>query len=123
MVLNEEYEAAAFIIVTLLGCALLAVILPPLLGKLLHALKLSHISTRPFHPKSDVEVQDAFKKTSRLKSQKFSPDMPPESASTPKSGCAMPSHTAILPAIGLLLGAIWEMSAQGQRRLRRCSIE
>ena len=35
VVLNEEYEAAAFIIVTLLGCALLAVILPPLVGKLL----------------------------------------------------------------------------------------
>ena len=35
-----------------------------------------------------------------------------ESASTPKSGCPMPSHTAILPSIGLLLGAIWEMSVQ-----------
>ncbi|SFG55017.1 Homeodomain-like domain-containing protein [Novosphingobium sp. CF614] len=29
------------------------------IGKLLHALELSHISTRPFHPKSDVEVQTA----------------------------------------------------------------
>jgi hypothetical protein len=38
-----------------------------------------------------------------------------ESASTPKSGCAMPSHTAILPSIGLLLGAIWEMSAKHSR--------
>jgi transposase len=54
------------------------------IGKLLHTLKLSHISTRPFHPKSDVEVQAAFKKTSRPKSQRSSPDMPPESVS--KSG-------------------------------------
>jgi hypothetical protein len=37
-----------------------------------------------------------------------------ESASTPKSGCAMPSHTAILTSIGLLLGAIWEMSVYHQ---------
>jgi transposase len=54
------------------------------IGKLLHALKLSHISTRPFHPKSDVEVQAAFKKTSRPRSRKSFPDMPPESPS--KSG-------------------------------------
>ena len=33
-----------------------------------------------------------------------------ESASTPKSGCAMPSHTAILTLIGLPLGAIWKIS-------------
>jgi transposase len=57
------------------------------IGKLLHALNLSHISTRPFHPKSDVEVQAAFKKTSRPKSRKSSPDMPLESAS--KSGFKM----------------------------------
>jgi transposase len=54
------------------------------IGKLLHALKLSHISTRPYHPQSNLEVQAAFKKTSRPKSRKSSPDMPPQSAS--KSG-------------------------------------
>ena len=54
------------------------------IGKLLHALKLSHISTRPFHPKSDAAVQAAFKKTSRPKSPKCSPDMP--LASPSKSG-------------------------------------
>jgi hypothetical protein len=32
-----------------------------------------------------------------------------ESASTPKSGCAMPTHTASLPSIGLRLRAIWEV--------------
>ena len=57
------------------------------IGKLLHALKLSHISTRPFHPKSDAAVQAAFKKTSRPKSPKCSPDMP--LASPSKSGFRM----------------------------------
>ena len=32
------------------------------IGKLLHALNLRHISTRPLHPASDVEVQADFKK-------------------------------------------------------------
>jgi transposase len=54
------------------------------IGKLLHALKLSHISTRPFHPKSDVETQDNFKKTSWLKSRKSCPNT--RSASALKSG-------------------------------------
>jgi hypothetical protein len=35
-----------------------------------------------------------------------------ESANTPKSGCAMPSNTALSPPIDLCLGAIWEMSAK-----------
>jgi len=38
-----------------------------------------------------------------------------ESASTPKSGCAMPSHMATKPSIGLRVGAIWEMSAKHSR--------
>jgi len=33
--MNDEYEAAAFVIATLLGCGILALILPPLVGKLL----------------------------------------------------------------------------------------
>ena len=32
-------------------------------GKLLHALKLSHVSVRPMHPESDEATQAAFKKT------------------------------------------------------------
>jgi transposase len=33
-------------------------------GKLLHALDFSSISVRPLHPQSDLEAQEAFKKTS-----------------------------------------------------------
>ena len=54
------------------------------IGKLLHALNLSHVSTRPLHPESDVEVQAAFKKTLTPKSRKSSPDTP--LASVSKSG-------------------------------------
>ena len=54
------------------------------IGKLLHSLNLRHISTRPVHPKSDADVQASFKKSSRPKSQKFSPSTP--SASASKSG-------------------------------------
>ncbi len=32
-------------------------------GKLLHRLKLSHVSVRPAHPKSDAEAKEVFKKT------------------------------------------------------------
>jgi hypothetical protein len=51
----------------------------------LHALNLRHISTRPLHPASDVEVQADFKKNSLPGSPKSSPNMP--SASASKSGC------------------------------------
>ena len=54
------------------------------IGKLLHVLNLSHVSTRPLHPESDVEVQAAFKKTLTPKSRKSSPDTP--LASVSKSG-------------------------------------
>ncbi len=57
------------------------------IGKLLHALNLSHISTRPLHPESNAEVQAAFKKTLRPKSRKSSPNTPVASLS--KSGFRM----------------------------------
>ena len=37
------------------------------IGKLLHKLRLSHVSVRPVHPESDVAAQESFKKTSRPK--------------------------------------------------------
>ena len=46
------------------------------IGKLLHALNLVHVSTRPLHPESDVEVQAAFKKTLTPKSRKSFPNTP-----------------------------------------------
>jgi len=39
------------------------------IGKLLRALGFSHISARPRHPKQDGKVIEAFKKTSRARSQ------------------------------------------------------
>jgi transposase len=39
------------------------------IGKLLEVLGFSHISARPRHPKQDGEVIQAFKKTSRARSQ------------------------------------------------------
>lgn len=38
-------------------------------GRLLHKLKLSHVSVRPLHPKGDTEAQADFKKTSQTKSR------------------------------------------------------
>jgi len=35
------------------------------IGKLLHKLRLSHVSVRPVHPESDVEAQESFKKLRR----------------------------------------------------------
>jgi transposase len=34
------------------------------IGKWLHQLGLTRLQPRPFHPKKDAEVQEAFKKTS-----------------------------------------------------------
>lgn len=42
------------------------------IGKLLKAMGFSHISARPRHPKQDVEVLQAFKKTSRARSKPIS---------------------------------------------------
>ena len=36
-------------------------------GKLLDRLGFSHISARPRHPGQDVEIMEAFKKTSRTR--------------------------------------------------------
>jgi transposase len=43
------------------------------IGKLLKHLGFSHISARPRHPRQDGEVIEAFKKTSRARSQRTSP--------------------------------------------------
>ena len=42
------------------------------IGKLLKTLGFSHVSARPRHPKQDVEVIQAFKKTSRARSKPMS---------------------------------------------------
>ena len=49
-------------------------------GKLLHALDFSSISVRPLHPQSDLEAQEAFKKTSP---SWHAPQSPPQLAGRP----------------------------------------
>jgi transposase len=46
------------------------------IGKLLHRLGFSRISTRPQHPKADAAAQEDFKKTSRRRLPRPSPPMP-----------------------------------------------
>lgn len=55
------------------------------IGKLLHKLKLSHVSVRPVHPESDVAAQEAFKKTSPPGLTPLSRTM--RTANRLKSGC------------------------------------
>lgn len=55
------------------------------IGKLLHKLRLSHVSVRPVHPESDVEAQESFKKTSPPGSAPLSRTM--RAADHLKSGC------------------------------------
>jgi transposase len=51
-------------------------------GLLLNRLGFRRISVRPLHPETDVTAQEAFKKTSRPRSQKPCPPMPKTNASS-----------------------------------------
>ena len=56
-------------------------------GKVLRRVGFTRLSARPIHPRGDPEVQETFKKTSRMRWHVFFPSMP--KANPSKSGSRM----------------------------------